>query len=798
MDKQALEYKPYLIKCKGLIGLFERQQLEALEVRLCEYYPGSAFLARLLDARLEAVKKLSFVAEASLFGPEQKFAGGLMKALALTPDSPGENKKVIVKLFENADAQAVVEFIRLHGGRVAGHDSQWLEVELLPEQLVQMAQLHEVQYIEEKGEYELLNNRAGEIIKAPSMWNKGLSGAGQIIGIADTGLDTGVRETLHPDLKSKMVAIYALGRKGDASDPNGHGTHVAGSAYGKGDASQGRYRGIAPAASLVFQSVMDKDGKLSGLPSDLGALLKQAYDAGTRVYNISWGMTANAAYNYASAQLDRFVWEYDDMAVAVAAGNSGQARSITSPGTAKNVITVGACENNRPDKGVTADNPAELAFFSSRGPAGDGRCKPDVVAPGTWILSTRSSLAQESNFWGVKDQYYAYNSGTSMATPIVTGMLALVREYFIRVRSWQPSAALLKAALLDGAFALPGYIENDGGWGRLNAPAPAISPTRKCLFVDQDTKLATGESKTYEYQLSAGGGPLKITLVWTDYPAQANAAAALVNDLDLTVQSPSGQTFSPGDHVNNIEQVVIPDPQAGIYKVTVSGCHVPMGYQHYALFVSGEQLAQIGGAAPFINVANSTSAGSGEESGETAVSAGTAGDVKVRLELNQDGKLSCTNSTSAPSIDGSAVSVRAGVFHEGRLEVKNNCLHTFDTGAIKDFDAAEHTGEHTINIQGLQVIISWPLEGVIVKGCTQFKASIRSDRSLGKISFLVDGKTVKVFGYRRNIVPVKFISLCCTLDTARYPNGPLELEVQATDIHNNCGISKVVPTVDNA
>lgn len=794
MDKQALEYKPYLIKCKGLIGLSERQQLEALEVRLCEYYPGSAFLARLLDARLEAVKKLSFVAEASLFEPEQKFAGGLMKALALTPDGPGEKKKVIVKLFENADAHGVVEFIRLHDGRVSGHDSQWLEVELLPEQLVQMARLHEVQYIEEKGEYELLNNRAGEIIRAPSLWNKGLSGAGLIIGIADTGLDTGVRETLHPDLKSKLVALYALGRKGDASDPNGHGTHVAGSAYGKGDASQGRYRGVAPAASLVFQSVMDKDGKLSGLPGDLGVLIKQAYDAGARVYNISWGMTANGAYNYASAQLDRFVWEHDDMAVAVAAGNSGQARSITSPGTAKNVITVGACENNRPDKGVTADNPAELAFFSSRGPAGDGRCKPDVVAPGTWILSTRSSLAQDGNYWGVKDQYYAYSSGTSMATPIVTGMLALVREYFIQVRSWQPSAALLKAALLDGAFALPGYMENDGGWGRLNAPAPAFSPTRKCLFADQETKLATGESKTYEYQLSAGGGPIKITLVWTDYPAQANAAAALVNDLDLTVQSPSGQTFSPGDHVNNIEQVVIPDPQAGVYKVTVSGCHVPMGYQQYALFVSGGQLAQIGGAAPVVNVANSTSGGSGEESGET----GTAGDVTVRLvELNQDGILNCTNSTSVPSIGGSAASVWAGVIHEGRLDVKSHCL-MFDTGAMKDFDAAGQTGEHTINIQGLQVIISWPLEGVIIKGRTEFKASIRSDRPLGKISFLVDGKTVKVFGYSRNIVPVKFISLCCTLDTARYPNGPLELEVQATDIHNNCGISKVVPTVDNA
>mgnify|MGYP000881308186 CR=1 FL=1 len=594
MEKQqAPVYKPYVIQCSGRIGLPERQQLEALEVLLYEYFPGSAFLARVREERLEAVKKLPFVADASLFGAEQKFTSALMKTLEMTPDGLEEKKQVIVKLFENTGAEAVVDFVKMNGGSAAGYDSQWLEIELLPERLAQLAELHEVQCIEEKGEYELLNNRAGEIISVPSLWSTGLSGAGQVIGIADTGLDTGVPETMHPDLKSRVVVLYALGRKEDASDFDGHGTHVAGSAYGDGSASQGLYRGMAPEASLVFQSIMDEKGKLTGAPGDLGVLLKQSYEAGARLYNISWGMNANGAYNYASAQLDRFVWENDDMAVAIAAGNSGQTGSITAPGTAKNVVTVGASENNRPDKGEFADNPAELAYFSSRGPTSDGRCKPDVVAPGTWILSTRSSLAQDDNFWGIEDEYYAYNSGTSMATPIVTGMLALVREYFIRICGCKPSAALLKAALLDGAFALPGYMENDEGWGRINAPEPAIDSARECLFVNQETKLATGESKTYEYLLSETGGPLKITLTWTDYPAQVNAAATLVNDLDLTVQSPSGQTFSPDDHVNNVEQVVFAAPEAGIYKVTVSGSHVPMGYQHYALFVSGKQFGQI-------------------------------------------------------------------------------------------------------------------------------------------------------------------------------------------------------------
>src|SRR5690606_31361767 len=105
-----------------------------------------------------------------------------------------------------------------------------------------------------------------------------------------------------------------------------------------------------------------------------------------------------------------------------AAGNAGPStQTVGSPGTAKNVLTVGATENYRPDIDTQSDNPNTVANFSSRGPTADGRIKPDVVAPGTWILSMRASQAPDNSFWGTFNSDYAFMGGTSMATPLTAG-----------------------------------------------------------------------------------------------------------------------------------------------------------------------------------------------------------------------------------------------------------------------------------------------------------------------------------------------------------------------------------------
>jgi serine protease AprX len=195
---------------------------------------------------------------------------------------------------------------------------------------------------------------------------------------------------------------------------------------------------------------------LSGIPDNLEPLFRFAYDHGARIHSNSWGGGEAGAYDDQCRQFDDFVWRRKDMCFVIAAGNDGSDAdgdgainpgSVTSPGTCKNGITVGACENQRTEfnsetygrwwpgdfpqppmhNDPMANNPRQVVAFSSRGPTTDGRTKPDVVAPGTFILSTRSTRLAPNNFaWGAYPANHAYfhMGGTSMATPLVAGCLA--------------------------------------------------------------------------------------------------------------------------------------------------------------------------------------------------------------------------------------------------------------------------------------------------------------------------------------------------------------------------------------
>ncbi len=272
------------------------------------------------------------------------------------------------------------------------------------------------------------------------------------------------------------------------------------------------------------------------------------------------------------------------------------------------------------------NQPEGMAAFSSRGPTSDGRLKPDVVAPGTWILSTRTSATlRDQNPWityiAPHDDFYAYSMGTSMATPFVAGSAALVREYYILKRGISPiegvtpSSALVKATLMNGAYDVAGqYSEDESGpvpnmnegWGRVNLPDSLPSPTgqTKLLFVDETDGLKHKElpywndMREYALTLNDVGIPLKLTLAWTDPPSDPNALHKLVNDLDLYVIAPDstifhGNVFSNGhsvpgpggDYLNNVERIFIPSPLVGEYRVFVKGKRVDPMYspQPFAL-----------------------------------------------------------------------------------------------------------------------------------------------------------------------------------------------------------------------
>ena len=311
--------------------------------------------------------------------------------------------------------------------------------------------LPEVAQIQEFVAPELSNQHGRQLLGLEDSAGAGTltqRGDGEIIAVADSGLDD-----QHPDFEGRIVDLIARGRAGDPSDQHGHGTHVAGSALGSGAQSNGAHRGAAPDARLFFQSVMDDKGRLSGLPVDLGELFEEARQAGARIHNNSWSANTRSFYTFNAQEVDEYVWEHPEMLVVIAAGNNGTAEdpfnaeagfvdwlSMGSPASAKNALTVGASRSDRAsnkswrefnhrlfpqppiaDAKLSGD-PQGMAAFSGRGPCDISRIKPDVVAPGTSILSARASTADVTNFWNLGDEPgYGFMGGTSMAAPLVSG-----------------------------------------------------------------------------------------------------------------------------------------------------------------------------------------------------------------------------------------------------------------------------------------------------------------------------------------------------------------------------------------
>lgn len=521
-----------------------------------------------------------------------------------------------------------------------------------------LSRIHGVQRVSRRTMPRISNDRAAVVMGTATTLGTnasglGLSGHGEIVGLCDTGLDNGVPATIHPDFSGRIAAIksypispaYASYVRNPGSDDgpsdvdSGHGTHTAGSIGGDGTSSSnlpglaGPVRGLAYRAKLVVQTVEQfldwKPGQepadhsrygLAGLPGDLTTLFSWAYSKGARIHSNSWGGGTPRAYNAYCRQIDAFVWNRPDFCILFAAGNDGGDRdgdgqidvgSVTPPGTAKNCITVGACANHRtsvtltngdlwgpeavPTGAAAAGNPDLLAPFSSRGPTQDGRTKPDVVAPGTYILSTRSRLVGPKT-WGygryATASLYMFDCGTSMATPLTAGAVALIREH-LRTKAGvpSPSAALLKAALIAGAVPLAGAAappDNHQGFGRVNVDgilAP-VSPL-KSMFVEGPKKLATGQLHETALNVVTSGHPLRVVLAYTDYPGPA-----LVNNLNLVLRGPDGSIIvgnggggTSFDNANNVEVAVVASAMAGIWRIQVVGSNVPRGPQPFALAI---------------------------------------------------------------------------------------------------------------------------------------------------------------------------------------------------------------------
>lgn len=469
----------------------------------------------------------------------------------------------------------------------------------------------------------LLNDRSvwvcqtGMAGQTTPVHDAGIRGEGQIIGFLDTGVDADHCSffdpaqglpTATPNLSQrKIVAYFDLGAEGNW-DSQGHGTHVGGSLAGD-NSPHGLHNGVdgmAPAARLVVQDggyAVDDYADMPFLPADyINDLFLPSYQAGARIHSNSWGAHENFGTNNYTVECqmcDQFMWDHPDFLIFFAAGNSGHSGSptVSDPATAKNVVAVGATNG-----GTGAES---MASFSSNGPVQDGRLKPDLLAPGAGINSSRN----DSNISSFNCNQQSM-SGTSMACPTAAGLAALVRQYyadgFYPTGSAQPgdaftpSAALVKATLLASSRGIASratWPDNVQGYGRITLDrALFFSSDDEQLWVLDHAGLQTGQS--YSHALTVGAHQeLRAFLVWTDYPSTPVAANNLVNNLDLSLSGPGGSflgnvwnngvstTGGSADTVNNVEALRLQEPALGSYTLTVQGSAVPQGPQPFALVV---------------------------------------------------------------------------------------------------------------------------------------------------------------------------------------------------------------------
>jgi serine protease AprX len=650
-DSASSDY--ILIQTNQPLNRAQKDQLSSLGVEILEYAQENTYICHYPPSDLEVIRALPYVQWANTYLEKFKIPSRMrkpgsetksMNLLTLGPIKKSRSRKSIqvsVVLHGNVAAADIRDKI----AAAAGLNPDDLQIRsnsvclnIQPQYLEALAKLDEVRHIEEYAPPELLNNVALGIINADKTHGKvHLEGEGQVVAVCDTGFDIGSTTNVHPAFTGRVKKLYHLGRnqqKKKADDPHGHGTHVAGSILGNGTSKilGNSIKGTAPKAKLVLQSVLDYNGGLGGIPNNLEDLFTVPYQKdGARIHTNSWGNKSTGTlgkYSDYSHQLDRFVWEHRDLVVCFAAGNEGADRnangvidngSITPPGTAKNCITVGATESYRPKESkryrdlagyfsvnpiaadLWADDPDGMAAFSSRGPTKNERIKPDIVAPGTSILSAHSRHANNNNgMWGQSpDPLYTFMGGTSMATPLAAGCAALVREYFQTQHHPQPSAALVKAMLINGAKDIPGqYVPSEApgipnyseGFGRVDIAA-TIGPwsdNERVTFKDENTKLETDEYEQTEVYITGSDSLLKVTLVWTDPPGEA-----LQNDLDLIVRTADGQerhgnmpsSSSEFDRRNNVEQVVWSNVPTGKVEIIVQAYRITLHPQSYALVV---------------------------------------------------------------------------------------------------------------------------------------------------------------------------------------------------------------------
>jgi subtilisin family serine protease len=589
--------------------------VEAAGARPLQYYPNNAYLVWARPDHLDAAAALPFVRWQGLFHPGYKVAANL-------EGRTGRIANVDVLFYDDGDVRATLDAIEALGGEVvqvyaAQPDKAFYDaiVRLDAAAVAEVAKIPTVWWLGHQSPEPILDDEMSSQIVAGNhpggvpvtgyfahLASLGFDGSGVTWATIDTGVDYD-----HPDLGPRIVGGYSFpgipvgcdlgGTPGADCTGGGHGTHVAGiiggdATAGFTDASGFLYGlGVAPGHGIFAMNSLSAPTPWPPL-GGWQEHSKRAVLGGAIGGNNSWTTGEGTQHGYQASERTHDLMvrdgDFDTTDVAepfievFSAGNSGGA-GLTAPKEAKNLIVTANSLNFR------AGNIDLISGSSSRGPAVDGRWVPTIAAPGTTIASARNDLGGlcATPIAGTND-LYAFCSGTSMASPHAAGTVVLATEWWRSFNAGaDPSPAMARALLVNAAVDMgtPDVPNIHEGWGRINT-TNVIAPGVERQVVDQSVLFAgTGDQLQVTVAVDDPGQPLKVTLAWSDAPGAVGANPALVNDLDLTVDTGGGvylgNVFTAGwsatggsaDARNNLENVFVQNP-GPIAVITIDAVNV--------------------------------------------------------------------------------------------------------------------------------------------------------------------------------------------------------------------------------
>ena len=563
------------IQLKKIMDAPQRAAFEATGAHVIGYVPFGTYLV-LLPKGFDFQRIASFSPNSVMpVQPDWKMANTLREQPYGAWAMHGQFMDINIQVYPHVSIAQGAEWCRQQKLDVLAEGTQngYLQLRVHQERLMEIASLPFIQYLElipppsEKEDTRGRSLHRANLVAGDGPFGKKYDGTGVGVLVRDDG-----QLGPHIDLQGRLYN-YANG----AADDGTHGDGVAGIIGGAGNLNP-YMKGMAAGADLF---ATDYEGSFQDITLSLHV------NQGVMITNSSYSNGCNAGYTLASQTVDQQLFEYPTLMHVFSAGNSNGSNCNYGAGNQWGNITGGhkMAKNSIATANILADG--SLVQSSSRGPAHDGRLKPDIAANG----DGHESLDPNN--------LYQVFSGTSAAAPGVAGCLAQLTHAYRTIYGVPDApAALLKTCILNTANDL-GNVGPDFkfGWGHINAWR-ALQVLEKNQWLEGDADQ--NSNITHSLQIPSGVKEAKIMVYWAEPPAGPNNAKALINDLDLTVESaqtgvrrPWVLNYSPNpttldapattgrDSINNVEQVLLTDPTAGTYTIRIKGSAVPMGPQHY-------------------------------------------------------------------------------------------------------------------------------------------------------------------------------------------------------------------------